>query len=99
MYLIEEPENHLHPRLLSVLVDLLHQRQAELGNDAGQIVLTTHSLQLIDQFSLDDLVVLKKVEGATSALRPRDAKDLRDILASKEVGLGELYYSGALNLA
>jgi predicted ATP-dependent endonuclease of OLD family len=84
---------------MSVLVDLLHQRQAELGKDAGQILLTTHSLQLIDKFSLDDLIVLRKQDGATTAVRPRDTKDLRDILSSREVGLGELYYSGALNLA
>ena len=96
---MEEPENHLHPRLVSVLIDLLHQTQAELGNNASQVFITSHSLNLIDKFSLDDLIILKKQNGASLAVRPRDVKDLREILASKEVGLGDLYFSGALSIA
>jgi predicted ATPase len=99
IYFVEEPENHLHPRLVSVLIDLLHQTQAELGNNASQVFITSHSLNLIDKFSLDDLIILKKQNGASLAVRPRDVKDLREILASKEVGLGDLYFSGALSIA
>ena len=99
IYFVEEPENHLHPRLLGLLMDLLHQVQTELGDGAGQILLTTHSLHIIDKFSLDDLIILKKEGGSTVGVRPRDVKDLRDMIESKEVGLGDLYYSGALNIA
>jgi predicted ATPase len=99
LYLVEEPENHLHPRLLSNLIDLLRQVQAELGDGVGQILVTTHSLHLIDKFSLDEMIILRKENGATVASRPRDTKDLREMLESKEVGLGDLYYSGALNIA
>jgi predicted ATPase len=48
---IEEPENHLHPRLLEILVKILSQRQTELGSRAFQIIITTHSPLLVDKLS------------------------------------------------
>jgi predicted ATP-dependent endonuclease of OLD family len=58
--------------------------------------MTTHSPHLVDQVNLDELIVLEKREGATSAARPGDKEDLRKLLEEKEIGLGSLYYSGAL---
>jgi predicted ATPase len=98
LYCFEEPENHLHPRLLTTLVTVLKQVQEELPpEDRSQIVLATHSPYLVDKFSLDEVVVLEKREGATIVTRPSDKAHLRDLLNSEEIGLGELFYSGALN--
>jgi predicted ATPase len=95
--LIEEAENHLHLRLLVSFVELLKQVQQELPPArCPQVIMTTHSPHLIDQFDLDELIVLGKREGATSAARPGDKEDLRKLLEEKEIGLGSLYYSGAL---
>ena len=98
LYCVEEPENHLHPRLLDTLVEVLKQVQEELSpENRSQILITTHSPYLIDKFSLDELIVLEKREGATILTRPCDKSHLRDLLQKEEVGLGELYYSGALS--
>ena len=98
LYCIEEPENHLHPRLLTTLVEVLKQVQEEFSpEERSQIVITTHSPYLIDKFSLDELIVLEKREGATVLVRPSDKLHLRDLLEKEEIGLGELYYSGALS--
>lgn len=92
---IEEPENHLHPRMLSVLTDLLRQKQQE-DSSSGQLFLTTHSPHLVDKFSIDELIVLNKKDGATEITRPGDEKELRNLISNEEIGLGDLFYSGAL---
>ncbi len=98
LYCIEEPENHLHPRLLTTLVEVLKQVQEEFSpEERSQIFITTHSPYLIDKFSLDELIVLEKREGATVPIRPSGKLHLRDLLEKEEIGLGELFYSGALS--
>ena len=84
LYCVEEPENHLHPRLLDTLVEVLKQVQEELSpENRSQILITTHSPYLIDKFSLDELIVLEKREGATILTRPSDKAHLRDLLQRK----------------
>lgn len=97
LYCIEEPETHLHPHLLETLVEILNQRQRELGPRAAQIIATTHSPLLVDKLDVKDLVVVEKVGGATRFTRPASDKQLRKLLERKESGLGELWYSGALS--
>jgi len=97
LYCIEEPENYLHPHLLIVLVDLLKQVQMELGSEkSGQLIISTHSPQLIDRCSIDDLILFRRDQGATECVRPRDNEHFKKLVDSGEIGLGELYYSGAL---
>jgi predicted ATPase len=132
LYCIEEPENHLYPKLLSAVVRLLRQVREEvvqareeamgraraaifsppsaviqarqetmhgLGSGAtlSQLVITTHSPQLVDLFSLDEVIWLEKKEGATAAVRPRDKKHLRELVRDKELGLADVVYSGILS--
>jgi predicted ATPase len=92
---IEEPENHLHPRLLEILVELINQRQLEAG--APQIILTTHSLALVDKLTIGDLIVTEKSDGSTRFTRPSNKKHLQKILSDGELSLGDLWFSGALD--
>ena len=96
LYCIEEPENHLHPKLLETLVEVLTQRQDEFGSRAAQIITTTHSPYLVDKVSFDELLVVEKFNGATKFTRPASKKHLKELLEREELGLGELWYSGAL---
>jgi predicted ATPase len=96
VFCLEEPENYLHPYLLEMLVELLTQRQDDLGDHAAQIVATTHSPQLVGKMSIDDLIVVEKTEGRTQFTRPSTDRQLRKLVASKEHGLGDLWYTGAL---
>lgn len=94
---VEEPENHLHPRLMSILTGLLQQVQREHGRGNGQLFLTTHSPYLLDKFSIEDLLVFSKKEGATVVTRPGDRDELKTLITDEQIGLGELYYSGVLS--
>jgi predicted ATPase len=95
-YFIEEPENHLHPKVIEVLFGLLDQVQSELGSNRAQVFATTHSLALVDRTSVNDLIVFEKQRGETVCTRPREKQHLQELLSRQEVALGDLYYSGAL---
>lgn len=96
LFCIEEPENHLYPKLVESLVELLNQRQQELNPRVAQIIVTTHYPYLIDMFSLNDLLAVVKEEGATRCIRPSHKKHLHTLLEQGELAPSDLWYSGAL---
>ena len=58
--IIEEPELHLHPGAMGVLVDVL--REASLR---GQVLVTTQSADLMNELESDELRVVEKINGVT----------------------------------
>ena len=97
LFCVEEPESHLHPKLIEILIEVLAQRQQELGSNAAQNLVTTHSPYLVDKMSIDDLIVVEKQKGASLFTRPASKGHLKELLKREEVGLGDLWYSGALS--
>src|SRR5262249_44892471 len=97
LFCVEEPENHLHPKLIETLIEVLAQRQQELGSNVAQNLVTTHSPYLVDKVSIDDLIVVEKQKGASIFTRPGSKAHLKELLEREEVGLGDLWYSGALS--
>jgi predicted ATPase len=96
---VEEPENHLHPRLLETLMELLRQTESKFiaeGQGAAQIFVTTHSPYLVDRLNVDELIVVEKTKGETRFSRPKDKTELKELISRDEQGLGELWFSGAL---
>ncbi|MCL4546803.1 MAG: AAA family ATPase [Deltaproteobacteria bacterium] len=108
---VEEPENYLHPGALKYLVELFRGVRADLEKqpakkdfknppeiylELSQIFITTHSLVLIDNFKIEELIIVKKAHGETTVVYPKDHKDMKELIEDKEIGLGSLYFSGAL---
>lgn len=94
LFCIEEPENHLHPKLVESMIELLNQRQQEFGKRAAQLIVTTHYPYLIDMLKIEDLLAVIKEEGATRCLRPVEKKHLIDLLERGELAASDLWYSG-----
>ena len=99
MFCIEEPENHLHPRLMETLIGLLRQVRQEVLNSKvplAQILITTQSPFLVDQFSIEEIVWVEKKKGETRTYRPADKAHLKKLVEDRELGLGDLMFTGAL---
>jgi predicted ATPase len=99
LFLIEEPENHLHPKLFETLMALLRQVQQEVEDRnvaRSQIVLTTHSPYVLDQMSLDEVIWVEKKNGQTSVVRPGEKSHLKKLVENEDLGLGNLLFTGAL---
>jgi len=96
---IEEPENHLHPRLFETLIALLRQVQQEVTEryaPPSQILVTTHSPLVLNQMKLDEILWVEKRQAETKVIRPDDKPHLRKLVEDDELGLGDLMFAGAL---
>ena len=83
----EEPENFIHPELLGALVEVLKKSDK-------QVILSTHSPYFVDFVEPNDIRVVEKEEGETKVSEVKNPDKLKEAL--KEMGLGELWYSGEI---
>lgn len=86
--LIDEPELGLHPYAIAVLGDLLKQAAEDT-----QVIVSTQSVELVNEFEPHDVVVVDQLEGASSFTR-LDDENLKDWL--KQYDLGELWKQNVL---
>jgi predicted ATPase len=82
--LIDEPELGLHPFAINLLADML-QEVAE----TKQVIVSTQSVELLNSFSAEDVVVVQREQDET-VFKRLDESDLSDWLA-EDYSLGELW--------
>ncbi|MDA8003101.1 MAG: AAA family ATPase, partial [Alphaproteobacteria bacterium] len=59
---IEEPENQLYPDMLGVLVGELR----DYAKRGGQVFVSTHSPDMLNETEIEEAFLLKRTEGITS---------------------------------
>ena len=89
---IDEPEVGLHPKLLPIVADMLKS-----AAEQTQVLVTTHSPDLLDRFDLDDVAVMVREENHVRWHRPSSRPTLKTLLESVEgESLGDLHRTGEL---
>lgn len=58
--IIDEPEIGLHPYAITLLGALMHQ-----ASEVMQVIVATQSVTLVNQFSIDELVVVERKDGSS----------------------------------
>lgn len=93
--MIEEPENGVHPRRLQNIVELLKKvATGDLGGQATQVILTTHSPYLLDCINPSEdqvLVFSRNDEDGSRIAQPVDEEKMQLFL--DEFRLGEVWYN------
>ena len=97
---LEEADRGVHPRMLREVRDALYR--LSYPSDAGekrapvQVITTTHSPYLLDQFKdhPEEIVLANKQGNAATFMRLSERADLLELM--KEAHLGDLWYSGIL---
>lgn len=80
---IDEPELGLHPAAIVILAELIQSAAAQT-----QVIVATQSPALIDQFAINDIVVVNRKQGASSFERLQE-KDFNQWL--EDYSIGELW--------
>lgn len=81
--LIDEPELGLHPYAINLLADMIKQVA-----EKKQIIVSTQSVELLNAFAPEDIIVVEREQGA-SVLKRLDTEELAGWL--EEYTLGDLW--------
>lgn len=87
---IDEPETGLYPRkVFPLLAELIKAKSEE-----SQIIISTHSPELLNHFQLDEVIVATREEGKTRFERPKNNELLHALLQSYAFSMSDLWMSG-----
>jgi predicted ATPase len=87
---VEEIENHIHPHRLEAVLNLL--RSLNSKSRPTQIILTTHSPQVLDLLKPEEVLIVERdPKRGTSLSRLAEKTDLMPFMT--EMSLGEAWLS------
>jgi len=87
--IIDEPELGLHPAAIVILAELIQS-----ATSRTQVIVATQSPALIDQFEIDDIIVVKRKDGASTFERLEE-KDFSQWL--EDYSVGELWAKNVIS--
>lgn len=86
--IIDEPELGLHPYAITLLGSLLKSAASRM-----QVIVSTQSVPLVDEFAPDDLIIVEREDGGT-VFKRLDSEELASWL--EDYSLGELWEKNVL---
>jgi predicted ATPase len=86
---IEEPENQLHPRLLSQLTE-----ECRVASARSQLLVTTHSPYFVNGLRPNELWVLYRDDDGFARARPASRMDKVQSFVAEGAQLGDLWMEG-----
>ena len=88
---MEEPENYLHPDLLAELAEEFR----EYAQKGGQVFISTHSPDFVNQLKIEELFWLNKQKGYTNIQCAKDDEVVKSLVKEGD-SLGYLWTQGYL---
>ena len=86
---VEEPENHLYPKLMSELAEEFRL----YARNGGQVFVSTHSPDFLNALEVDEVCWLVKKNGNTSIMRAKDDVQITAYMADGDK-MGYLWKQG-----
>ncbi len=86
--IIDEPELGLHPAAIGLLGDMLHAASTRM-----QVIVSTQSVELVNEFKVEELVIVEREEGA-SVFKRFNEGEFKEWLT--EYTVGELWLKNLL---
>lgn len=93
VFLLEEPENFLHPWMQQKLIQIM-RNQSEL--DKTVYILTSHSTTILNSAKSDEVITVRQLKNGTVAKRIGDEDEVVEFLQNSEFRLGDLWVSGGI---
>ena len=89
--ILEEPERNVHPKLMAKILEM-----AEETSKKRQVIITTHTPELIKNSNIKSLLFVKrKKNGFSKVSKPEQSENVLNFL-SNEIGIDELFIEGLL---
>ena len=89
--MIEEPERHLHMKVLSYILNSMRDSES-------QIFFTTHSTEMLSELKLDEIIFMfRDFDGDTKGIRAKDIKNIKKIMRIYKNDLVEMIRIGILD--
>ena len=93
LLIIEEPEKNIHPYLISNLTELFQE-----SSDKRQIVITTHSPEIVRSCNIDDLfLVTRDAKGFSRVTQPKNNTHLGSFLKN-DIGVADMFVQDLLGV-
>ncbi|MCQ2462726.1 MAG: AAA family ATPase [Clostridia bacterium] len=87
--IVDEPELGLHPYAITIFAEMVKQL-----SDEKQIIISTQSVELLNEFEVDDVIVVDRGENG-SEFKRLDAEEL-EIWLDEDYALGDLWKKNIL---
>lgn len=93
VYLLEEPENFLHPWMQQRLISMMRDEAKRSGTI---FILASHSSTILNAAKPDEVLVVKHSGKETQLSEIGDRTEIERVLADSDFRLGDLWVSGAI---
>lgn len=91
--IFEEPERHLHPKLISGLMELVKE-----ASDKRQILLTTHNPEVVRYTDIENVLLVSRDQcGFSRIVKPANSQLVRTFLEN-DLGVEELFVDNLLGV-
>jgi predicted ATPase len=93
VYILEEPENFLHPWMQQRLIQMMREHSK---SNHTVFILASHSSTVLNATTPDEVMVVSSTDDGTKIAEIEDKEALEQTLAKSNFHLGDYWVSGAL---